>query len=134
MANIKKLAKDSVKKVSLHNKKLRDCRFIITATTNAALTLPCLLPKVIRPADPSPNRGMWKRRRCSALKETTELLWDDEKSCYENEEFNLLQSSLNIEDGIENLRYNNIVIATDADVDGMHIRLVAADFFPAVFS
>ncbi len=134
MANIKKLAKDSVKKVSLHNKKLRDCR--VHYNTNHEQRLDSTL--FITEGD-SASGSITKSRDVNtqavfSLKgKPLNCFGLSKKIVYENEEFNLMQSALNIEDDLENLRYNNIVIATDADVDGMHIRLLLITFFLQFF-
>jgi len=134
MASIKKLAKESVKKVSLHNKKLRDCR--VHYNTNDVRRLETTL--FITEGD-SASGSITKSRDVNtqavfSLKgKPLNCYGKSKKVVYENEEFNLLQSALNIEDDIENLRYNNIVIATDADVDGMHIRLLLLTFFLQFF-
>ncbi|MBU1012920.1 MAG: type IIA DNA topoisomerase subunit B [Bacteroidetes bacterium] len=130
IAGIKKLAKESVKKVSLHNKKLRDCR--IHYNSNHENRLDTIL--FITEGD-SASGSITKSRNVNtqavfSLKgKPLNCYGLSKKIVYENDEFNLLQSALNIEDGIENLRYNNVVIATDADVDGMHIRLLLLTFF-----
>jgi topoisomerase-4 subunit B len=130
MANIKKLAKESVKKVSLHNKKLRDCR--IHYNSNDPLRLNTTL--FITEGD-SASGSITKSRDVNtqavfSLKgKPLNCFGLSKRVVYENDEFNLLQSALNIEEGVENLRYNLVVIATDADVDGMHIRLLLLTFF-----
>lgn len=130
MANIKKLAKESVKKVSLHNKKLRDCR--IHYNSNDVRRLDTTL--FITEGD-SASGSITKSRDVNtqavfSLKgKPLNSYGLSKRVVYENDEFNLLQSALNIEEGVENLRYNNVVIATDADVDGMHIRLLLLTFF-----
>lgn len=130
MANIKKLARESVKKVSLHNKKLRDCR--IHYNSNDPLRLNTTL--FITEGD-SASGSITKSRDVNtqavfSLKgKPLNCFGLSKRVVYENDEFNLLQSALNIEEGVENLRYNLVVIATDADVDGMHIRLLLLTFF-----
>ncbi len=130
MANIKKLARESVKKVSLHNKKLRDCR--IHYNSNDPLKLNTTL--FITEGD-SASGSITKSRDVNtqavfSLKgKPLNCYGLSKRVVYENDEFNLLQSALNIEEGVENLRYNQVVIATDADVDGMHIRLLLLTFF-----
>lgn len=130
IAGIKKLAKESVKKVSLHNKKLRDCR--VHYNTNHEKRLDTIL--FITEGD-SASGSITKSRDVNtqavfSLKgKPLNCFGLSKKIVYENDEFNLLQSALNIEDGLDNLRYNNVVIATDADVDGMHIRLLLLTFF-----
>jgi len=134
MASIKKLAKESVKKVSLHNKKVRDCR--LHYNTNDPRRLETTL--FITEGD-SASGSITKSRDVNtqavfSLKgKPLNCYGKSKKVVYENEEFNLLQSALNIEDDLENLRYNNIVMATDADVDGMHIRLLLLTFFLQFF-
>jgi len=134
LANIKKIAKDSVKKASLYNKKLRDCR--IHYSTNNERKLETTL--FITEGD-SASGSITKTRDVNtqavfSLKgKPLNCYGMSKKVVYENEEFNLLQSALNIEEDLENLRYNNIVIATDADVDGMHIRLLLITFFLQFF-
>jgi topoisomerase-4 subunit B len=134
LASIKKLAKESVKKVSLHNKKLRDCR--VHYNTNDERKLETTL--FITEGD-SASGSITKSRDVNtqavfSLKgKPLNCYGMTKKVVYENEEFNLLQAALNIEDDIENLRYNYIVIATDADVDGMHIRLLLLTFFLQFF-
>jgi len=130
LAGIKKLARESVKKVSLHNKKLRDCK--VHYNSNHELRLDTSI--FITEGD-SASGSITKSRNVStqavfSLKgKPLNCYGLSKKIVYQNEEFNLLQSALNIDEDLENLRYNNIVIATDADVDGMHIRLLLMTFF-----
>jgi topoisomerase IV subunit B len=134
ISSIQKLARDRAKKVSLHNKKLRDCR--IHYNTNDADKLDSTI--FITEGD-SASGSITKSRNVetqavfSLRGKPLNCYGLTKKIVYENEEFNLLQAALNIEDGIENLRYNNVVIATDADVDGMHIRLLLLTFFLQFF-
>jgi topoisomerase IV subunit B len=134
ISSIQKLAKDRAKKVSLHNKKLRDCR--IHFNTNDQRKLDSTL--FITEGD-SASGSITKSRNVetqavfSLRGKPLNSYGLTKKIVYENEEFNLLQSALNVEDGIEDLRYNNVVIATDADVDGMHIRLLLLTFFLQFF-
>lgn len=130
MADIKKLAKESVKKASLHNKKLRDCK--VHYNTNHEDRLESTI--FITEGD-SASGSITKARNVSAqavfsLKgKPLNVYGLTKRIVYQNEEFNLLQSALNIDESLENLRYNHVVIATDADVDGMHIRLLLMTFF-----
>jgi topoisomerase IV subunit B len=134
MASIKKLAKERVKKASLHNKKLRDCR--VHYNDNHELRLNTTM--FITEGD-SASGSITKARDVNtqavfSLKgKPLNCYGLTKKIVYENEEFNLLQAALNIEESLEDLRYNNIVIATDADVDGMHIRLLLITFFLQFF-
>jgi len=134
ISSIQKLARERSKKVSLHNKKLRDCR--IHYNTNDPDKLDSTL--FITEGD-SASGSITKSRNVetqavfSLRGKPLNSYGLTKKIVYENEEFNLLQAALNIEDGIENLRYNNVVIATDADVDGMHIRLLLLTFFLQFF-
>jgi topoisomerase-4 subunit B len=135
LSGIRKLARDRAKKSSLHNKKLRDCRVHLN-DMNKDNRLDSTL--FITEGD-SASGSITKSRNVN-----TQAVFSlrgkplnsysmTKKIVYENEEFNLLQAALNIEDSIEYLRYNNIVIATDADVDGMHIRLLLITFFLQFF-
>lgn len=130
IANIKKLAKESIKKVSLHNKKLRDCRVHYNTQQNNRQESTIFITE-----GDSASGSITKSRNVNtqavfSLKgKPLNAYGLSKKVVYENEEFNLLQSALSIEDGLENLRYNKIIIATDADVDGMHIRLLLLTFF-----
>ena len=134
LSGIRKLARERAKKASLHNKKLRDCR--VHYNSNHAERLNTTL--FITEGD-SASGSITKSRDVNtqavfSLKgKPLNCYGLTKKIVYENEEFNLLQSALNIEDGMETLRYNNIVIATDADVDGMHIRLLMITFFLQFF-
>lgn len=134
LSGIRKLARERAKKVSLHNKKLRDCR--VHYNSNHADRLNTTL--FITEGD-SASGSITKSRDVNtqavfSLKgKPLNCYGLTKKIVYENEEFNLLQSALNIEDGMDDLRYNNIVIATDADVDGMHIRLLMITFFLQFF-
>ncbi|MBU2946347.1 DNA topoisomerase IV subunit B [Zobellia uliginosa] len=135
LSGIRKLAKDRAKKANLHNKKLRDCRIHLGDTKkdrNLESTL------FITEGD-SASGSITKSRDVNtqavfSLKgKPLNSYGLSKKIVYENEEFNLLQAALNIEESMEDLRYNNIVIATDADVDGMHIRLLLITFFLQFF-
>ncbi len=134
ISGIQKLAKERAKKVSLHNKKLRDCR--IHYNTNDARKLESSL--FITEGD-SASGSITKSRdvTCQAVfslrGKPLNTYGLTRKVVYENEEFNLLQAALNIEEGMETLRYNYVIIATDADVDGMHIRLLLITFFLQFF-
>ncbi|MBC8320703.1 MAG: type IIA DNA topoisomerase subunit B [Bacteroidetes bacterium] len=130
IAGIKKLARESVKKASLHNKKLRDCR--VHYNTNHEKRLESTL--FITEGDSASgsitkSRDVQTQAVFSLKGKPLNCFGLSKKIVYQNEEFNLLQAALNIDESIENLRYNNIVIATDADVDGMHIRLLLLTFF-----
>lgn len=135
LSGIRKLARDRAKKSNLHNKKLRDCR-IHLGDTKKERNLDSTL--FITEGD-SASGSITKSRDVNtqavfSLKgKPLNSYGLSKKIVYENEEFNLLQAALNIEDSIEDLRYNNIVIATDADVDGMHIRLLLITFFLQFF-
>jgi len=134
ISSIQKLARDRAKKVNLHNKKLRDCR--IHYNTNDTNKLDSTL--FITEGDSASgsitkSRSVETQAVFSLRGKPLNSFGLTKKIVYENEEFNLLQAALNIEDGIENLRYNNVVVATDADVDGMHIRLLLLTFFLQFF-
>lgn len=130
LSGIRKLARERAKKAAIHNRKLRDCKshFNTNRTDRLETTL------FITEGD-SASGSITKARDVNtqavfSLKgKPLNVFGLTKKIVYENEEFNLLQNALNIEEGIEGLRYNNIVIATDADVDGMHIRLLLISFF-----
>ncbi|GGE43291.1 DNA topoisomerase IV subunit B [Psychroflexus planctonicus] len=135
LSGIRKLAKDRAKKASIHNKKLRDCRIHLSDVNKEGYLDTTLF---ITEGD-SASGSITKSRNVNtqavfSLKgKPLNSFGLSKKIVYENEEFNLLQAALNIEDSIEDLRYNNIVIATDADVDGMHIRLLIITFFLQFF-
>ncbi len=134
LASIKKLAKESVKKVSLHNKKLRDCRIHYNSNDERRLETTLFITEGDSASGSiTKSRDVNTQAVFSLKGKPLNCYGMSKKVVYENEEFNLLQSALNIEDDIENLRYNNIVIATDADVDGMHIRLLLLTFFLQFF-
>ena len=135
IAGIKKLANERAKKANLHNRKLRDCRFhfddekgekgkesVVFITEGDSASGSITKSRDVETQAVFSLRG--KPLNCFGL---------TKKVVYENEEFNLLQHALNIEDGLDNLRYNKVIIATDADVDGMHIRLLLMTFFLQFF-
>lgn len=129
-ANIKKLAKDSVKKVSLHNKKLRDCRVHYNSNDERRLETTLFITEGDSASGSiTKSRDVNTQAVFSLKGKPLNSYGLSKRVVYENDEFNLLQSALNVEEGVENLRYNYIVIATDADVDGMHIRLLLLTFF-----
>ena len=143
LAGIKKLANERAKKANLHNKKLRDCKFHyndeVTGKDKGAILEKQRESTIFITEGDSASGSITKARDVN-----TQAVFSlrgkplnsyglTKKVVYENEEFNLLQHALNIEDGYEGLRYNNIVIATDADVDGMHIRLLTMTFFLQFF-
>ena len=130
IAGIKKLAKDSVKKASLHNKKLRDCRIHLNKNHEKRLETTLFITEGDSASGSiTKSRNVQTQAVFSLKGKPLNSFGLSKKIVYQNEEFNLLQAALNIDESIENLRYNNIVIATDADVDGMHIRLLLLTFF-----
>lgn len=135
LAGIQKLARDRAKKASLHNKKLRDCRQHYNDQKSAERLDTTLFITEGDSASGSITKSRdVKTQAVFSLKgKPLNSYGLTKKVVYENEEFNLLQSALNIEDGLENLRYNKVVVATDADVDGMHIRLLLITFFLQFF-
>jgi len=135
LSGIRKLAKDRAKKASLHNKKLRDCRVHLADVKNARNLESTLFITEGDSASGSitKSRDVNTQAVFSLRGKPLNTYGMSKKIVYENEEFNLLQAALNIEDSMEDLRYNNIVIATDADVDGMHIRLLLITFFLQFF-
>ena len=135
MSGIRKIAKERSKKISLHNRKLRDCR-----THRGDMKNEHRLESSIFITEGDSASGSITKARDVNTQAVFSLRGKplncygmSKKVVYENEEFNLLQAALNIEDSIEDLRYNNIIIATDADVDGMHIRLLLITFFLQFF-
>ena len=135
LSGIRKLAKERAKKANIHNKKLRDCRVHLND-----LKKPKRLESTIFITEGDSASGSITKSRDVNTQAVFSLKGKplnsygmSKKIVYENEELNLLQSALNIEESIEDLRYNNIVIATDADVDGMHIRLLIITFFLQFF-
>ncbi|MDA8769078.1 type IIA DNA topoisomerase subunit B [Winogradskyella sp.] len=135
LSGIRKLAKDRAKKASLHNKKLRDCRVHFGDTKNERSLESTLFITEGDSASGSitKSRDVNTQAVFSLKGKPLNSYGLSKKIVYENEEFNLLQAALNIEESLEDLRYNNIVIATDADVDGMHIRLLLITFFLQFF-
>jgi topoisomerase-4 subunit B len=143
LAGIKKLANERAKKANLHNKKLRDCRVHFneeppTKNKEEYISLQNQTTLFITEGD-SASGSITKSRNVdyqavfSLRGKPLNSFGLSKKVVYENEEFNLLQHALNIEDGLEGLRYNQIIIATDADVDGSHIRLLLMTFFLQFF-
>ena len=135
LSGIRKLARERAKKASLHNKKLRDCRIHLGDLKKDRRLESTLFITEGDSASGSitKSRDVNTQAVFSLRGKPLNTYGMTKKIVYENEEFNLLQAALNIEDGIEDLRYNNIVIATDADVDGMHIRLLLITFFLQFF-
>jgi topoisomerase-4 subunit B len=138
MAGVKKLANQRAKKANLHNRKLRDCRFHLGENAKDGVEKEPLTTLFITEGD-SASGSITKSRNVeleavfSLRGKPLNCFGLKKKIVYENEEFNLLQHALNIEEGLEGLRYNRVVIATDADVDGMHIRLLLLTFFLQFF-
>lgn len=135
MAGIKKLANQRAKKANLHNRKLRDCRVHFTDEQNEKHLLSTLFITEGDSASGSitKSRNVESEAVFSLRGKPLNCFGLKKKVVYENEEFNLLQHALNIEEGLDDLRYNRVVIATDADVDGMHIRLLLLTFFLQFF-
>lgn len=134
LAGIKKLARERTKKANLYNKKLRDCKFHYNSKSKRASETMIFI------TEGDSASGSITKARDAAVQSVFSLRGKplnsfsmSKKVVYENEEFNLLQHALNIEEGIEGLRYNKVIIATDADVDGMHIRLLLLTFFLQFF-
>jgi topoisomerase-4 subunit B len=134
IAGVTKLARERAKKVNLHNKKLRDCR-IHYNDTKGDTDNSCIFITEGDSASGSitKSRDVNSQAVFSLKGKPLNSYGLTKKIVYENEEFNLLQAALNIEDGIEGLRYNKVIVATDADVDGMHIRLLLITFFLQFF-
>ena len=135
IAGITKIAREKAKKVSLHNKKLRDCRIHLNDAKGDRKEESSIFITEGNSASGSitKSRNVDTQAVFSLRGKPLNSFGLTKKVVYENEEFNLLQAALNIEDGIEGLRYNRVIVATDADVDGMHIRLLLITFFLQFF-
>ena len=136
MAGVKKLAKDRAKKANLHNRKLRDCRFHFGEAKDPekeALSTLFITEGDSASGSITKSRNVETEAVFSLRGKPLNCFGLKKKIVYENEELNLLQHALNIEEGLEGLRYNRVVVATDADVDGMHIRLLLLTFFLQFF-
>jgi topoisomerase-4 subunit B len=139
IAGIQKIARDKTKKANFHNKKLRDCRLHFNDTSKKVSEEDKNGTTVFITEGDSASGSITKAR--DVQKQAVFSLRGKPLNCYnmtkkvvyQNDEFNLLQHALNIEDGLDDLRYNRVVIATDADVDGMHIRLLLLTFFLQFF-
>ena len=134
IAGIKKLANERAKKANLHNKKLRDCRTHLNSKSPERFESTLFITEGDSASGSiTISRDVNTQAVFSLKGKPLNCFGLTKKIVYENEEFNLMQNALNIEDGLEELRYNRIVIATDADVDGMHIRLLLLTFFLQFF-
>lgn len=142
IANLKKKTRETQKKVSLHNSKLRDCRYHFNTNDVRSLETTIFITEgdsasgSITQSRDANTQAVFslKGKPENVIKSMSSVSVKNSKSViYENEELSLLQAALNLEDGLDGLRYNNIVIATDADVDGMHIRLLLLTFFLKFF-
>lgn len=135
IAGVTKLARERAKKANLHNRKLRDCRVHLSDTKGENLEESCIFITEGDSASGSitKSRDVNTQAVFSLRGKPLNSYGLTKKVVYENEEFNLLQAALNIEEGIEGLRYNKVIVATDADVDGMHIRLLLITFFLQFF-
>lgn len=135
IAGVTKLARERAKKANLHNRKLRDCRIHLSDSKGDRQEESCIFITEGDSASGSitKSRDVNTQAVFSLRGKPLNSFGLTKKVVYENEEFNLLQAALNIEDGIEALRYNKVIVATDADVDGMHIRLLMITFFLQFF-
>ena len=135
ISGIQKKARETAKKVAVNNRKLRDCKVHLTDTKSALAekTMIFITEGLSAMGPITMSRDAMTQAVFCLRGKPLNCYGLTKKVVYENEEFNLLQSALNIEDGLENLRYNKVIIATDADVDGMHIRLLMTSFFVQFF-
>lgn len=134
IAGIKKLANERAKKANLHNRKLRDCRYHLDEKNEKGVNSQIFITEGDSASGSiTKSRNVELQAVFSLRGKPLNCFGLSKKVVYENEEFNLLQHALNIEDGMEGLRYNQVIIATDADVDGMHIRLLLMTFFLQFF-
>ena len=135
MAGVTKLARERAKKANLHNRKLRDCRIHYSDVKNERKEESCIFITEGDSASGSitMSRDVNTQAVFSLRGKPLNTFGLTKKVVYENEEFNLLQAALDIEDGLDTLRYNKVIVATDADVDGMHIRLLIITFFLQFF-
>ena len=135
ISGIQKKARETAKKVAVNNRKLRDCKVHLTDTKSdlAEKTMIFITEGLSAMGPITMSRDAMTQAVFCLRGKPLNCYGLTKKVVYENEEFNLLQSALNIEDGLENLRYNKVIIATDADVDGMHIRLLMTSFFVQFF-
>ena len=130
ISGIKKMAREKAKKASLHNKKLRDCRIHLNTKNEQAEESTIFITEGDSASGSiTKSRDVNTQAVFSLRGKPLNTFGKTKRIVYENEEFHLLQAALNIEEDISNLRYNKVVIATDADVDGMHIRLLIITFF-----
>jgi topoisomerase-4 subunit B len=135
MAGITKLARERAKKANLHNRKLRDCRIHFSDAKDDRKEESCIFITEGDSASGSitKSRDVNTQAVFSLRGKPLNTFGLTKKVVYENEEFNLLQAALDIEEGLDTLRYNKVIVATDADVDGMHIRLLIITFFLQFF-
>ena len=135
MAGVTKLARERAKKANLHNRKLRDCRIHFSDVKNDRKEESCIFITEGDSASGSitKSRDVNTQAVFSLRGKPLNCFGLTKKVVYENEEFNLLQAALDIEEGLDTLRYNKVIVATDADVDGMHIRLLIITFFLQFF-
>jgi len=135
MAGVSKIARERSKKASLHNRKLRDCRIHLCDTNNSRREESSIFITEGKSASGSitKSRDVNTQAVFSLRGKPLNTFGLTKKVVYENEEFNLLQAALDIEDGLDTLRYNKVIVATDADVDGLHIRLLMITFFLQFF-